>query len=158
MDPNDLSALYGAVTRSPDGQPLAWPGGPTGFPVIGLTPDERVPLSREQYENLPIRAVYRCRWFAMDRPQEAAAYAEIRSRIANAWYVERHCDRHVSTESGVPQIRIWLEWCEYYHARPAWEGPPSLLGVLDDDLLRTGTCDDADEADDADDEAFRVGA
>lgn len=121
--------LYYNERQDTDGNPLFWPGGPSGLPFRGQPPGA---ISQEEYEQLAVAGVVRTRAFFMDSEEDMKAYCDVRGRAFNGMYVIM--DRIVRWDEARKCERIFLEWAELAHgslrggaARTPMEGPSNAV-------------------------------
>lgn len=113
-----LFSKYHHETKDADGVPLAWPGGPDGYPFRGDNP----PLTTaKEYENLRPSGNFRCRLFHLADAQDAKDYNAVRDKCANGLFIA--LDRDRQWDDKAQNYRIYLEWLEMsYQAQPLSRG------------------------------------
>jgi len=133
---------YHKEREDADGDPLWWPGGPTGLPVRGGSPRA---MTNEEWENMPVTFKVRVRTFDMRVTDDIEAYRGIAEKSANGYFQIRDREKVRDKETG-EILKIFLEWAEPAHIMEpssatmplptegqtyAITGPNSAANVLD---------------------------
>lgn len=108
---NRLNRNKYAGDLGPEGQRLAWPGTPEGFPVL-IDPKIGSPLTKQtEYENMPVRLDYSCDWFDLDDAEQLQKFREIMDRITNGVYLRLKRTDVQKSDGG---LRVFLEWAKAF--------------------------------------------
>ena len=138
--PGNDNDLVQKIATDHGGNRLQWPGTAAGFPFRGKS----VPhLKQGENDNLPHVLDFHEYMFKMWDEKDCKAYAQVRDRIANGWYVESKRSQEwvriptkvqmdgVEHVVEVPYLVIHLEWAQIYGESPKGKHPAaSVAGAM----------------------------